>query len=341
MGVDIKKRETVPYEIAAWVLAGVALLLILTLRLLPALFAGMLVYELIRTLTPVFRLGRLVGNRARLFAVAVLATIVVLLLALSIWRIVIFFHSGADSLPALLQKMAEIIEESREMLPPWLAGYLPGEGEDIRSSIPQWLREHAGEVKVVGKEAGRLAAHVLIGMVLGALVSLREAASPRAYSPLAQALAERCQRFGQAFRSVVFAQARIAALNTFFAWLYLGIALPLLGVHLPLTKTLVALTFVTGLLPVVGNLVSNTVVVIVSLSQSLSVAMASLLFLVVIHKLEYFLNARIVGAQISARTWELLLAMLVMEAAFGIAGLIAAPIYYAYIKAELLDQGLV
>jgi predicted PurR-regulated permease PerM len=48
-----------------------------------------------------------------------------------------------------------------------------------------------------------------------------------------------------------------------------------------------------------------------------------------------------VGAQVHARMWELLVAMLVMEAAFGIAGLVAAPIYYAYLKRELKDAGLV
>jgi predicted PurR-regulated permease PerM len=37
----------------------------------------------------------------------------------------------------------------------------------------------------------------------------------------------------------------------------------------------------------------------------------------------------------------LLIAMLVMEAAFGITGLIAAPIFYAYFKAELREKGLV
>ena len=61
----------------------------------------------------------------------------------------------------------------------------------------------------------------------------------------------------------------------------------------------------------------------------------------VIHKLEYFMNARIVGTEIRARAWELLLAMLVMEAAFGIPGLIAAPIYYAYLKDELAGRGLI
>jgi predicted PurR-regulated permease PerM len=94
-------------------------------------------------------------------------------------------------------------------------------------------------------------------------------------------------------------------------------------------------------LPVVGNLISNTVIVVVSLSHSPAIAMASLGFLVVMHKLEYFLNARIMGAQIHARAWEILLAMLLMEAAFGIPGVIAAPIYYAYIKGELSELGMI
>ena len=61
----------------------------------------------------------------------------------------------------------------------------------------------------------------------------------------------------------------------------------------------------------------------------------------VIHKLEYFLNARIVGGQINAKAWELLTAMLVMESAFGLAGLVAAPIGYAWLKDELSQKGLI
>ncbi len=144
-----------------------------------------------------------------------------------------------------------------------------------------------------------------------------------------------------AFRNIVLAQARIAALNAFFTWLYLGIALPLLGVDLPLVKTMVIVTFVVGLMPVLGNLISNTIIVIVSLSHSLVIAVASLAYLVVIHKLEYFLNARIIGGRIHAQAWELLLAMLMMEAAFGIPGLIAGPMYYAYLKDELKAKEMV
>jgi predicted PurR-regulated permease PerM len=83
------------------------------------------------------------------------------------------------------------------------------------------------------------------------------------------------------------------------------------------------------------------VITIIALSISIYVAIMALVFLVIIHKLEYFLNAKIVGGQIQARAWELLTAMLILEAAFGLSGLIAAPIYYAYVKRELVEQGWV
>ena len=155
--------------------------------------------------------------------------------------------------------------------------------------------------------------------------------------PLAQELIGRTSRLATAFRQVVFAQVKISLLNTVFTAIFLLGVLPLFGVHLPLSKTLVLITFLAGLLPVVGNIISNTIITIVALSVSFYVA-AALLYLIVIHKLEYFLNARIVGGEIQARAWELLLAMLVMEAAFGLPGLVAAPVFYAYVKRELVDQ---
>jgi len=211
----------------------------------------------------------------------------------------------------------------------WLAGY------------GDWLRDHAAELQTLGKEAGHAFAHILIGMVIGAMAALREACAAADPAPLASALGERIRRFASAFRQIVFAQVKISAVNTLLTGIYLALILPLLGIHLPLTKTLIAVTFVAGLIPVLGNLVSNVVIVVVSLSVSLEAAGASLAFLVVIHKLEYFLNARIVGAGVGATAWELLVAMLVMESIFGIPGVVAAPIYYAYLKAEFSDRGLV
>jgi hypothetical protein len=33
--------------------------------------------------------------------------------------------------------------------------------------------------------------------------------------------------------------------------------------------------------------------------------------------------------------------MMVLEALFGVPGLVAAPIFYAYVKSELVDAGLI
>jgi predicted PurR-regulated permease PerM len=178
-------------------------------------------------------------------------------------------------------------------------------------------------------------------MILGAVIALQSVPEPGQLKPLAGALLIRVQRFVEAFRNIVFAQIKISLLNTTFTGIFLMGVLPLFDVHLPLTKTLILITFVAGLLPVVGNLISNTAIFVVGLSMSIWVALGALAYLIVIHKVEYFLNARIVGGQIKARAWELLLVMLVFEAAFGIAGLVAAPVYYAYLKSELKAQGWV
>ncbi len=329
------------YDVASYIMVGIGLLMVMTLHLLPAFIAGFLVYELVHTLAFVLRASKLANVRAKLTAVALLAMVVIALLGLSIWGLIIFLHSGAGSIPVLMQKMAEIIDRSRDTLPLWLSDYLPHDTEGTKVGITHWLRTHANELQVVGKEAGRAIAHSLVGMIMGALVSLQEVSSAHEYRPLTQALVARAVGLSGAFRAIVFAQVRIAALNSIFTALYLGLVLPIAGIHLPLVKTMVALTFIAGLLPVIGNLFSNTVVVVVSLSHSPAIAVASLGFLIVIHKLEYFLNARIVGNQIHARTWEILLSMLLMEAVFGLPGVVAAPIYYAYVKGELSERGVV
>jgi predicted PurR-regulated permease PerM len=327
-------------NIAAWLLAGLTLLLVLKLHLLPALLAGLLVYELVHLAAPVLA-HRLTNQRAKLVAVAFLAVTMIAAVVLAGMGVVAIFRSDAGSLPALMTKMAEIVETSRGSLPDWASIALPDNADALKNVLVRWLNEHASELQLAGKEAVRGFAHVLIGLVVGAMLALREATAEHAMAPLAAALAERARRVAEAFRRIVFAQVRISAINTTFTAIYLAIVLPLLGIHLPLTKTMIALTFVVGLLPVIGNLISNSVIVIVSLAHSSQVALASLGFLVVIHKLEYFLNARIVGSQIASRAWELLLAMLTMEAAFGLPGVIAAPIYYAYLKDELRDAGQV
>ena len=63
-------------------------------------------------------------------------------------------------------------------------------------------------------------------------------------------------------------------------------------------------------------------------------ALLSLVFLVVIHKLEYFLNSKIVGDRIKNPMWMTLLALVLGERLMGIPGMILAPVVLHYIKVE-------
>ena len=330
-------------ELLSGTLAALMLWATLRLHLLPALLAGLLVYEIINTATP--PLARwLTRNRerARWLMVLVLTVVVVgLLIALGFGIMSLLRHELGNPQDLWRNQLMPLLERARNQLPQWVVDHLPDSVESLRVSATHWLRNHAGELQLAGKEVARVLVQVLVGLVLGAIVALSHVRPADQTGPLTNALRERSSRLAGAFHEVVFAQIRISAINTAFTAIFLLGVLPLFGVHLPLAKTLVLVTFIVGLLPVIGNLISNTAIVIVALSVSLGTALAALAFLIGIHKLEYFLNARIVGTRINARAWELLIAMLVMEAAFGLPGLIAAPIYYAYLKSELQAAYLV
>jgi len=322
---------------AAYLLTALALWTVLQANLVAALLSGLLLYSLVDVLAP--RLRR-VNQRHDALAVAILSAVILVALSLAGWALVRFV-SGEGTVDGLLNHVADIIDESRGQLPPWISDALPNTVEELANTLIHWLREHATMAQKLGAEVLRTLLHILIGLVIGAMVALYRAVSRPNRRPLATALVARARTLQQSFAQFIFAQVQISTINTVLTAIYLLLVLPLFGVHLPLSKTLVAITFVVGLLPVLGNLVSNTAIVVSSLSVSLPIAVASMFYLVVIHKLEYFLNARIIGARIQAAAWELLIVMLLMETLYGIPGVIAGPIFYAYLKKELAGAGLV
>lgn len=334
----IKKLDS--STIASYLFAGLLLLMVVLKGLLGALFAGLLMFSLIHLTAPL--LGRRLSDaRARMLAAATIGGILIAATALAIWGLTVWLKADASSLSHLFQKMADIIDAARGQVPPWLSERLPVDADAVREMLTGWLREHAAEAQAFGAESVKALTRILIGMIIGVMVSLHNTMSPEVYRPFAAALLERTSRLADAFRDIVFAQVWISGINTILSALFIFVALPLAGISLPFAKTIVAITFVAGLLPVIGNLISNSVLVVVALSLSLEIALACLGFMIVLHKLEYFLNARIIGSQINARSWELLVAMLVGEALFGLPGVIAAPVFYAYVKKELLARELI
>lgn len=217
---------------------------------------------------------------------------------------------------ALLATVTETLEKLRQSLPASVSAVLPATKEDLQNLFADLLHEHGGKISAAGMAGARTLAYLLLGMVVGGMTALHHYVATDRWPPFAAALHARAQALTDAFDKVVFAQVKIAGLNTLLTALYIMVILPLCGVRLPLLTVLIPLTFVTGLLPVVGNLISNAVIVLISLGMSPAVALASVAFLIAIHKLEYFTNARIVGGKVHARAWELLCAMLLMEAVF-------------------------
>lgn len=338
---SVQRPDHSRIETASLILAGLALFTILQLGLLSALLSGLFIYLLVQSTVPLFRrmgVKRRVGKAIVLILVAAVIGVAV---TFGVIELISLLTNGSDSVVALLQQMADIVSTARERTPTWAHAYIPESLQDLESAAATWLREHAGQLGVLGQGFGKFLFHTLIGMIIGGIIAFYRGLGEGDHRPLARALTARVSVLSVAFRNVVFSQIRISALNTTLTAIYLAGVLPALGIHLPLIKTMIAVTFFVGLIPILGNLISNTVIVVVSLSVSPIVAAGSLAFLVVIHKLEYFINARIIGSRIRARAWELLTSMLVMEAAFGIPGLIAAPIYYAYVKDELTARRLI
>ena len=334
-------RQNTYCQWTSYLLIAAGLLASLLLHLVPALLAGLGVHVLVNRISLRYLSG-FDNRKARVWVTAVIALIIIMGVVSTVALLIGHLRlSSMQGLAGLWSKIANIVASARDILPPWMLEKMPNSAEDIQAAVVQLLKEHTSQLQTVGKDVGVGLLHTLIGSIIGGLIAVSQASGGLPAKPLHAALTARAAQLALSFERVFLGQGKIALINASGTAAYLVLALPLFGIHLPFIKTIVLLTLVMGFIPVLGNLISNFVIVVVSASVGFAAAMASLLFLVLLHKVEYFLAARILGAQINAKAWELLLAMLVMEAAFGVAGVVTAPMIYAYVKAELSEQGLV
>src|SRR5688500_13164614 len=100
-------------DVTAWILVAVALGLIIELHLLSGLLAGRLVFKLVDVLTPWLRLRALGHDGPRVLAVMLIASAVIAaLIGIGIGIVAIMRDSG-ESIPLLMQRMAQIVEDAR------------------------------------------------------------------------------------------------------------------------------------------------------------------------------------------------------------------------------------
>jgi len=332
-------------ELAAYVIIAGTLLFVLMQHLAAAMIAGLTLYLFLDRVSERFQ-GRMSRGAVRPMALIFVSGSAALLLAAAIALLVMMLRRGAGNVPEMMEQMAEILGSVRL----WLGGlgrqFIPEvmtDAEDFKHTMQAWLKTHAQTVRAGGVWLGIGLIHMVMGGLLAILVFFRHVThqDEENRGPLARHLVEKVDRLAHAFGRVAMAQVKISAVNTTLTGLYLLVVLPLFDIRVPFATTLVVITFLCGLIPVLGNLISNTVITILSMGVSVGTAVASLAYLVVIHKLEYLINSRIVGGETDSQAWEILLAIIIGETAFGVGGVILAPIIYAFAKRELKDRGLV
>ncbi len=209
--------------------------------------------------------------------------------------------------------------------------------KDLASETVKNQVHYLGSVAKIARGATAQFAFLLIGVVVSVSIFLnprieldrRPNAPPRNfYSSCCDQIAARFATFYGSFATVMGAQIIISAINTLFTTIFVLI------VQLRHGPAVIGLTFLCGLLPVVGNLVSNSMIVGIAFIDSPKTALAALVFLVFIHKLEYFLNGKIIGQRIHNPLWLTLLALVLGEKLMGVPGMILAPVVLHYIKVE-------
>ncbi|MFS2054279.1 AI-2E family transporter [Variovorax sp. CT11-76] len=325
--------------IASYLLMLAGLMLVMWQHLLPGLLCACIGFLATRFF------ARLIGRGLARFAPPrVLAVTLVLLAPIALVTVGLsqareYVIDAPDQYRELLDYTARTVLELRLKLPPEIAVYLPEGAAEIQRMVANYMRAQAGMLALTGRAWLGALLFAYVGLIIGGLAAVAHARGPR--RPLAEELHQRITMFGQAFGQIVAAQFWIAAFNTLLTAIFLLVLMPLWGPHLPYTPALITLTFVAGLVPIVGNLVCNAVITLVALSVSPVTAAACLAFLILIHKAEYVINAKVVGSRTQMSVWELLAVMFVAEAVFGPAGLVAAPLFYAYLKKELQAGGLV
>ena len=94
---------------------------------------------------------------------------VLILLTIGIFA---FFKSDTGNRQALLEKTNHILAEARTKLPPWIVDNWPSNIDSMKTYASELVSEHSKEIRQTGKEVVHFFVRGLVGMVIGALISL-------------------------------------------------------------------------------------------------------------------------------------------------------------------------
>lgn len=328
-------------------LFSVSFIILMQVHLMPAVIAGLLTYTLTQKLDD-FLSRKMVrfSHQSKLISVLVLTTVIIGIFIGGFWYLFAWFVDMAKHPTETLTNIRLVVNNVINSLPSNVTHYLPDNIDEIESTIMIYLKEHVFYLQSIIKKVFHDLIILIVGMIIGLILGYKQnqrntVHNPVTQRPLTKALKASLNRLVVVFQYVAMSQVVIALFNTIMTAILLFIILPMFGIHLPFSKSLVLATFVFGLIPIIGNLIVNVLIFFVAFTVSFTVAMVIIVYLILIHKMEYVLNAKIVGTKIHAGICELLIAMLFLETLFGVIGLIFAPIFYAFIKLSLKELRII
>ena len=118
-------------RLSSYVIAAAALIGVLVLHLLVPMLVGLLVYQLVVSITPLVQ--RWFNHKSsKMIVVVAFAALIIAAIAGAVFGLISFFRSDVENLPRLLAKVSEILDRVREGIPPFLVGYLPDDIADLQ-----------------------------------------------------------------------------------------------------------------------------------------------------------------------------------------------------------------
>lgn len=300
---------------------------------LPVLLLGIsaILWGLLITFSTCYCLYSSLSSRVRFaLPISIAITFILGLAILILLGILLGHHFYGMSTQAIIYEVEKSLRALQASLPQSWQIYVPNSFEQLIIL----LNEHRPIIKSLIQSLILSISYLLFGAVLGIIIVV-QLPSHSEQKPLSKKLQFEFLELIAGFIDVFFAQLRISALNGLLTGIFLFIILPLLGYQLPLAGTVLVITLIVCMIPLFGNIISSALIITLSLKSGLQMALISCAFMFAIHKLEYFLNAHIIGNHIQSKAWELLIMMTIMQAIFGMSGMIAAPIIYAQAKRAL------
>lgn len=310
---------------ASYVLFGLLVAAVVFLGLGNVAVAGLFSYMILdlthRALTP--RAPAWAARWLSLLVFAIAATA----LGFMVWS---FLKLALQRLPVIVVSVMPKIDE----LAMQYGVELPFDNlRELRELLLDAMRTNLRSITHASGLLGKGFFQVVVGVFVAIFCFMGEhpaPTQPNFFDATRRELDARIEIFMVGFEKIFGAQVIISAINTCITGVFL------LVIGMPYSHFLVLACFLLGILPIVGNVTSNTIIVGTALTVSPQLAVFTFIFLVVSHKIEYFLNSQIMGARINTPVWQVLIGLIVGEAVMGFTGMILAPAMIHYIREEMV-----